>query len=117
MKIHQIEGYIQTIYLVEYPDKLMLLDGCSRADHDIVLQFIQSQLNRSIHDLSVILVTHMHPDHAGGAHKLAQTSGAKIASCNAPEQWYRGVSGLLMHWTDMLLALYVASRKGKKKWG
>jgi glyoxylase-like metal-dependent hydrolase (beta-lactamase superfamily II) len=115
MKIHQIEGYIQTIYLVEYQDKLMLLDGCCRADHDIVLNFITQTLNRAIGDLKVILVTHMHPDHAGGAHKLAQTTGAKIAACNAPGHWYRGLDGVLMHWTDMLLALYVAGRKGKKK--
>ncbi|MEX0336720.1 MAG: MBL fold metallo-hydrolase, partial [Vibrio tubiashii] len=27
MKIHALDGYIQKIYIAEYTDKLMLLDG------------------------------------------------------------------------------------------
>ncbi|MGI3027367.1 MBL fold metallo-hydrolase, partial [Vibrio cholerae] len=29
MKLHTLKGYIQNIYLAEYPDKLLLLDGAS----------------------------------------------------------------------------------------
>ena len=114
MKIHTIRGYIQSIYLVEYSDKLLLLDGCSRIDHDCVIDYIEHTLKRSRHDLTLILVTHMHPDHAGGVHSLAKTCGANIATSNAPGQWYSGFDGLLMHWTDMLLAAYVGKRKGKR---
>ncbi len=66
MHIHTLEGYIQNIYLVEYPDKLMLLDGCCRADVDTVFDYITEQLKRPITDLKLIVVTHMHPDHIGG---------------------------------------------------
>lgn len=114
MKIHTIDGFIQSIYLVEYSDKLLLLDGCSRADHDIVIDYIEHTLKRSRFDLALILVTHMHPDHAGGAYLLAKSCSAKIATSNAPGQWYSGFDGMLMHWTDMLLAAYVGTRKGKR---
>ncbi|GAL18846.1 Zn-dependent hydrolase [Vibrio maritimus] len=41
MKIHQISGYIQQIYLAEYPEKLLLLDGASRADVGTILRYIR----------------------------------------------------------------------------
>ncbi|MGR5470684.1 MBL fold metallo-hydrolase, partial [Vibrio astriarenae] len=57
------------MYLAEYPDKLMLLDGASRADILHLKDFIEHQLNRRFSDLKLVIVTHMHPDHAGAAHK------------------------------------------------
>ena len=33
--------------------------------------------------LKRVMVTHMHPDHAGGAHKLRKLTGAKIAATSA----------------------------------
>ena len=113
MHIHTLEGYIQNIYLVEYPDKLMLLDGCCRADVDTVFDYITEQLKRPVTDLKLIVVTHMHPDHAGGAHALRKLSGGKIATSNAPGQWYRGIDGFLMHLTDIALAWWVAGRLNK----
>ncbi|MBQ4838966.1 MBL fold metallo-hydrolase [Pseudoalteromonas luteoviolacea] len=115
MQIHFIEGYIQQIYLVEYPDKLLLLDGCTRADVDIVCHFICKELSRPITDLKLIIVTHMHPDHAGGAHLLRTRSGAKIATAKVAGHWYSGLDGILMHWSDMILALWVAGRKKKAR--
>ena len=117
MKLHFIEGYIQTIFLAEYPDKLMLLDGCSRADIQNVLQFITDDLSRPISDLKLIVVTHMHPDHAGAAHKLRDKTGCKIATANVDGQWYGGLSGIAMHLTDIVLTHWVASKhKKSKKW-
>ena len=115
MKIHHIEGYVQSIYLVDYPDKLMLLDGCCRADVPIIQAFITEELKRDLSDLEVVIVTHMHPDHAGGAHKLRRLTGCKLVSAKTDRHWYRGVSGMLMHWTDMILATWVAGRLGKKR--
>ena len=114
MKLHVLEGYIQSIYLVEYQHQLLLLDGCCRADVTLVCDYIK-QLNRPITDLALIVVTHMHPDHAGGAHALRQLTAAKIATANAPSQWYQGLDGIMMHLSDMALALWVAGRKRKAK--
>lgn len=115
MKIHQISGYIQQIYLAEYPDKLLLLDGASRADVGTILRYIRDELNRPVSDLKAIVVTHMHPDHAGAAHRLKALTGAKIVSSAQPKAWYSGVDGVMMHLTDLVLAWYMANRMGKPK--
>jgi len=115
MQIHHLKGYIQSIYLVEYPDKLLLLDGCCRADIALLREFIGGTLQRPFSDLKLVVVTHMHPDHAGAAHKLRELTGCLIASANASKPWYRGVNGALMHLTDIALANWVAGRMKRRR--
>lgn len=115
MHIHTIEGYIQTIYLAEYPDKLLLLDGASRADITYLCQFIEQQLARPLSDLKVVVVTHMHPDHAGAAHRLRAITGCQIVSADKKTHWYQGWSGGAMFLSDLLLALWVAGRMKKAR--
>ncbi|MCV5801984.1 MBL fold metallo-hydrolase, partial [Escherichia coli] len=109
------QGYIQTMYLAEYPDKLMLLDGASRADIPHLKDFIEHQLHRPFSDLKLVVVTHMHPDHAGGAHKLRDLTGCKVLAAKRESQWYDGVDGWLMHLTDLMLARWMANRMRKPK--
>lgn len=111
IKLHKLDGYIQTILLAEYTDKLLLLDGCSRADVSLIKHFISDTLQRPLTDLHLVVVTHMHPDHAGAAHKLRQITGCKIASANVKGQWYSGFDGKLMHIADLLLTRWVANKK------
>jgi glyoxylase-like metal-dependent hydrolase (beta-lactamase superfamily II) len=113
MKLHQLEGHIQSILLVEYPDKLLLLDGCCRSDIPLLKHFITKTLLRPFDDLTLVVVTHMHPDHAGAADKLRKLTGCKIAAANVSGQWYSGIDGRLMHLTDLLLAKWVAKRMNK----
>lgn len=113
MKLHHLEGHIQTILLAEYPDKLLLLDGCCRSDVSIIKHFITDTLQRSFNDLSLVVVTHMHPDHAGAANILRKLTGCKLAAANVSGQWYSGIDGRIMHLTDMLLAKWVAKRMDK----
>ncbi|MGY3569624.1 MBL fold metallo-hydrolase [Vibrio paucivorans] len=115
MQVHTIKGYIQTIYLVEYPDKLMLLDGASRADIPYLKQFIEETLQRPFTDLKVVVVTHMHPDHAGGAHLLRKKTGCKLVSADKDKDWYSGFDGFLMHLTDLALAKWMANRMGARR--
>ncbi|MBL4941198.1 MAG: MBL fold metallo-hydrolase [Colwellia sp.] len=117
MKLHKLDGYIQTILLAEYADKLLLLDGCSRADVALIKHFINDTLHRPLTDLTLIVVTHMHPDHAGAANKLRKITGCKIACANVVGQWYSGFDGKLMHITDLLLTRYVANKKKRpQRW-
>jgi glyoxylase-like metal-dependent hydrolase (beta-lactamase superfamily II) len=113
MKLHHIDGHIQTILLAEYPDKLLLLDGCCRSDVPMLKKFITQTLQRPFNDLTLVVVTHMHPDHAGAANKLRKITGCKIATANVSGQWYSGIEGRIMHLTDILLAKWVAKRMKK----
>ncbi|MGO3083055.1 MAG: MBL fold metallo-hydrolase, partial [Psychrobacter celer] len=58
-KIVRLDGYIQSIYLAVYANKLLLLDGCCRADVPMVLAYITDTLQRPISQLKVVMVTHM----------------------------------------------------------
>lgn len=115
MKLHHIDGHIQTILLAEYPDKLLLLDGCCRSDVPMLKKFITQTLQRPFNDLTLVVVTHMHPDHAGAANKLRKITGCKIATANVSGQWYSGIEGRIMHITDILLAKWVAKRMKKPR--
>lgn len=116
MNIHQISGYIQSIYLAVYDDKIMLLDGCCKADVQTIYDYITIDLSRPIEQLKVVVVTHMHPDHAGAANTLQQRFGCKIVTGNATEHWYRNLDGWLMYLSDVLLTKWVAGRlkRGRK---
>ena len=64
MQLRAIAGYIENIYLVEDQAGLMLLDGCSRADVETVCHYIRDEIGLPLTALKLIVVTHMHPDHA-----------------------------------------------------
>jgi glyoxylase-like metal-dependent hydrolase (beta-lactamase superfamily II) len=113
MRIHEIQGYIQSIYLVEYKDKLLLLDGCCRCDVKVIREYIETTLRRNIRDLKLVIVSHMHPDHAGAAHVLRKISGCKIATGEYSKHWYGGVRGFFFHLLDIGLTYYVARKLNK----
>ncbi|WP_163932723.1 MBL fold metallo-hydrolase [Paraferrimonas sp. SM1919] len=115
MKIHQLSGYIQNIYLAVYADKIMLLDGCSKTDLGLIEHYIVAQLQRPITDLKVVVVTHMHPDHAGAANSLKKRFGCKLVTGSAKGHWYSGWDGWIMFVTDVVLGQWVAARLGKTK--
>lgn len=112
MRIHQIPGYIQTIYLVEYNHGLILLDGCCRCDVNLVVNYIESNLKRPLNDLKLVVSTHAHPDHAGGLSEFKKL-GIRIAGPAGLNDWYGGVSGFATYWVDILLTYLVAVNKKK----
>lgn len=115
MKIHQINGFIQSMFLVEDQHGLLLLDGGTRADVKVVKNFIEKKLKRNFLDLKLVIITHAHPDHSGGA-AFYQKLGVKIAAPEGINQWYGGFFGLCTYWIDILLTYLVATRKrGKTK--
>ncbi|QIZ78938.1 MBL fold metallo-hydrolase [Ferrimonas lipolytica] len=113
MQLHTVKGYIQSIYIAEYAQGVMLLDGCCRADVGTVLRFVRDELKRPVTDLRLVMVTHMHPDHAGGAHRLRQLTGCVVATGYTERSWYQGVDGWLMHLSDIFLGLWMANRMGR----
>lgn len=115
MKIHTLQGYIQNIHLVEYKHGCLLLDGCSVADFGLLKDYFETVLQRPFTDLKTVVVTHMHPDHAGCANKLRDATSCKIVSGKFESQWYKGLRGKFAHLVDIALATWVAGRMGKKR--
>lgn len=115
MKIHQLQGYIQNIFLVEYADKLLLLDGACRADVPLLELFISQQLRRPFSQLKLAVVTHMHPDHAGAASVLQRRYQVRLAAADCAGEWYQGWRGRARHLLDLGLAYYVG-RCQRRPW-
>ncbi|MCK5781133.1 MAG: MBL fold metallo-hydrolase [Flavobacteriales bacterium] len=118
-KIHHLDGYIQSLYIVEYADKLLLLDGGSRGDVMKIEYFITRTLKRPMSDLKLIVVTHLHPDHAGAAPHLRKKFNIPIAGHPELDYWYKGFSGQIQHLLDTLFAWFVAYKlrnKYKRVW-
>ncbi len=71
MKIHKIVdrtffGMKTNIYLIE-AENPVLIDSGYKSGHKII-----SEIDKITGRLSAIVLTHNHPDHAGGAYKLSQ---------------------------------------------
>ena len=116
MKIHEINGYIQSIYLAEYKDKLLLLDGCCRSDVAVVVDYIENTLNKPLTQLKLVVVTHLHPDHAGGAMVFRNRYKIPICSWDVGRPWYRGFRSspaLGGSWTGLLGGLPHEQTHGK----
>ncbi len=113
-KIHRIQGYIATLYLVEYNDgRLLLLDGGARRDAARLVNFIESELGSSPGRLRLALVTHMHCDHSGGAPRLRRDYGVRIAAHRDIDDWYGGFSGTVQHLLDTILGHYTVWRRSR----
>src|SRR5450759_107784 len=65
------------IYLVEYGDELVVIDPGMPSDLRRVASRIKS-LGRSPEEVTAIVLTHFHVDHAGSARALKQMSGATV---------------------------------------
>jgi glyoxylase-like metal-dependent hydrolase (beta-lactamase superfamily II) len=78
MKIHQVKTRLVNTYVIEYPDRIFVMDvalGC----HRYVLGFIEHELKRDIHDVKLVICSHDDPDHMGGLRRLAALCHAEIA--------------------------------------
>ena len=112
-ELHQLRGYIQDIFLVVYPHKIMLLDGTCRPDVDTVLSYITGQLQRPATDLKLCVVSHMHPDHAGGAHHYRHRSQTQVLASPFADKWYTGLRGHIQHLLDTAMGQFVAHQTGR----
>jgi len=80
--IHRLPGIRWTrAYLVE-AETLALVDSGLPWNTGTVLRYIES-IGRRPDEVSHILMTHAHPDHAGAARRLARRTGAKIVAHRA----------------------------------
>jgi len=107
-----LKGYLNNLFIAEYAPGLLLLDGASPADFELIEEFCREKLNRPVSDIKIAVVTHMHPDHSGAAPLLRQKYGTKIAAYKNIDEWYAGFTGWMQHVLDCLMAQILAVRKG-----
>lgn len=108
--LHIYKGYVQNNFIVEYKDKILLLDGACRPDAVLIADYIKNTLNRKIEDLKLTAVTHCHPDHAGAADMLRKTHGIPVAAPKDIDLWYSGFGGMLQHISDTLQSQFMAKQ-------
>lgn len=78
MKIHLVKTRLVNSYIVEYPDRLLVIDVAIKC-HRYVMGFIDQQLKRPISDVALVVCTHDDPDHIGGVFALASLCSAEVA--------------------------------------
>ena len=88
LRVHLIEGYIKTS-LIEQGERLLLFDSGCINDVKRIRQYCKQVLGRSPRDITLVAVTHIHPDHGGGAVCLRK-SMLFIAAHRDVDRWYRG---------------------------
>lgn len=86
--IHAVPGtHISRVYLIE-GDDLTLIDTGLPWSAGRVLRYIR-RIGRHASELRRILMTHSHPDHAGGAHGILKRSGARVIAHRADTREHR----------------------------
>jgi len=106
--IHAVDGYIETLYLAVYKERVLLIDSGCRSDVPRIENIMKYRLNRPMSQLKLAVVSHTHPDHAGGAHTLRRRHAVPVAAPEEINHWYAGFSGGLQHKIDILLGYFVA---------
>lgn len=108
--VHQIEGYISSIFLLEYPDEMLLIDSGSLCDVELIEKYCKS-IDRTPSEIRLIVVSHMHPDHSGGACVLRNRYHIPLAAFKDVDRWYAGIGGFAQYCSDCFMAHIVARRK------
>ncbi|HHW61810.1 MAG TPA: MBL fold metallo-hydrolase [Syntrophomonadaceae bacterium] len=113
-RIHEIDAYISTILLIEYEKGLLLFDSGCINDVRRIEDYCRRTLKCSPEAIKLIVVSHMHPDHAGGAAELRRKYGIPIAAHTEADRWYAGPGGALQHKLDCYMASTVAYRNRRR---
>lgn len=112
--LHIFNGYICNLLIAEYPEGMVLLDCGAISDVVRIERYCRESLHRPVTDIKLAVVSHMHPDHGGGAALLREKYGIPIAAYHSCDRWYAGVSGFIQHRIDCYMAQMVRKQIGKK---
>ena len=70
-------------------------------------------LKRPVSDIKLMIVTHMHPDHAGAVRALRKKYKILIATYYITDNWHKGICGTIQHFIDIALARFVVIKSRK----
>lgn len=112
--LHKIDGYISNIFLLEYEQGLLLLDCGAISDVKRIEEYCFNTLKRSPAEIRLAIVSHIHPDHSGGAIVLRNKYNIPIAAHKDLDRWYSGFCGSIQQTIDCYLMHIVARRNHRK---
>ncbi|MEW6333939.1 MAG: MBL fold metallo-hydrolase [Thermodesulfobacteriota bacterium] len=79
-----VERFVYSYLIVG--ESICLIDTGVAATAPLILELVQS-LGRTPEEISLILLTHGHPDHMGGCGLIKSRSGARVAVHPAEKRW------------------------------
>lgn len=78
------------VYLI-YGEKICLIDSGVASSKQIIFDYVKGT-GRSPGDIALLILTHSHPDHIGGAVAVSRASGCKVAAYSAERDWIEDVN-------------------------
>lgn len=112
-KLHVIKGYLGEIILAEYESGILIFDGGCSCDATRIEDYITSRLKKTMSSIKLIIVSHAHPDHTGGAGRLKKKYNIPVAASSRINNWYSGLFGAIQHKIDIFMGYWVAIRNRK----
>jgi glyoxylase-like metal-dependent hydrolase (beta-lactamase superfamily II) len=73
-----------------YGKKICLIDSGVAGSEMIILEYLK-RTGRSQHEISMLILTHAHPDHIGSADAIKRISGCTVAAHAAEKAWIEDV--------------------------
>jgi len=96
MKVHLVKTRLVNSYIIEYPERLLVVDVAVKC-HRYVLGFIEQELKRPVSDVELVICTHDDMDHMGGVFALAKLCQASVAvpfaSGRSSHKWVNNPAG------------------------
>lgn len=114
--LHVVKGYLGHIILAEYKSSFLILDAGCRSDATRIKHYITKGLKKSMSGIKLVIVSHAHPDHAGGAVELKKKYNIPIACSSQINNWYSGIGGAVQHKIDILMGYWVAIKSRNMGW-
>lgn len=91
--IHMVTDLFVNAYVIERNDHFVLIDTGVESTWKLIRDYLAS-LDRSLEDISLIIVTHHHGDHTGSLRELRERTGARVAAHLDESQLIRSKTGI-----------------------
>lgn len=76
-------------YLI-YGERICLIDSGVASSHSIILDYLR-KTGRDPEEVSILILTHSHPDHMGGCPVIKRKTGCKVAAHIEAKPWIEDV--------------------------
>ena len=73
-----------------YGERICLIDAGVASSHNMIFDYVK-KTGRDPREISMLVLTHAHADHMGGAQSLQRESGCKIAAHKGDRPWIEDV--------------------------